>query len=49
MEGGGTTAVAALPDAVRRGLVTKAAVTEAFKRVARVRVRLGMLDPSTPL
>ena len=45
MEGGGTAAIDALPDAIRRGLTNAAAVAEAFKRVMRVRLRLGMLDP----
>lgn len=34
-----------LPDAVRRGLISESAVTEACRRVLTVRFRLGLFDP----
>lgn len=46
-EGGGFAAIAALPAALRRGAVDEAAISEAFRRIFRVRIKLGLLDPPT--
>ena len=44
-EGGGTAAVALLHDAISRGKTSAAKVAQALRRLLRVRIRLGMLDP----
>ena len=46
-EGGGTGAISQLAAAVKDGKTTAAAVANAFKRLFRLRIRLGMLDPPT--
>ena len=42
-EGGGTGAIAKLPEAVAAGLTTAATVATAFRRLFAARIRLGML------
>jgi beta-glucosidase-like glycosyl hydrolase len=46
-EGGGNGCVQTLPDLVKNGTVNASAVAAAFRRLFRVRLRLGMLDPPT--
>lgn len=46
-EGGGNGCVQTLPDLVKNGTVNASAVAAAFRRIFRVRLRLGMLDPPT--
>lgn len=46
-EGGGFAAIAALPTALKQGTVDEAAISEAFRRIFRVRIKLGLLDPPT--
>lgn len=46
-EGGGNGCVQTLPDLVKNGTVNASAVAVAFRRLFRVRLRLGMLDPPT--
>ena len=46
-EGGGTQAIDQLAQAVTDGKTTNDAVDTAFKRLYRIRIRLGMLDPPT--
>lgn len=46
-EGGGTSAISHLHDALSHNLTTRARVRAAFRRLFRVRIRLGMLDPPT--
>ena len=46
-EGGGTQAIGALSQAIADGKTTKLAVATAFRRLFRVRIRLGFLDPPT--
>ena len=46
-EGGGTQAISKLAQAILLGKTTVAAVDTALKRLYRVRMRLGMLDPPT--
>ncbi len=46
-EGGGNGCVQTLPDLVKNGTVNSSAVAAAFRRLFRVRLRLGMLDPPT--
>ena len=48
-EGGGTSAIAQLASAVAAGLTTSAKIETAFKRLMRVRMQLGMLDPPSLL
>jgi len=50
-EGGGTKAISELAQAVADGKVSKETVATAFRRLFRIRIRLGMLDPpaSMPL
>lgn len=45
--GGGTIAVSYLPQALADGKVTNATLSQAFGRLMRVRIQLGMLDPPT--
>jgi hypothetical protein len=44
-EGGGTAAIVHLADAISHNLTTSAAVETAFRRLMRMRIRLGMFDP----
>lgn len=44
-EGGGVSAISHLAAAVQHGLTNATAVEHAFRRLMRMRVRLGMLDP----
>ena len=44
-EGGGTTAIVHLQDAVNHNLTTATAIEHAFRRLMRMRIRLGMFDP----
>ena len=44
-EGGGNGCVQTLPEAVKNGTVNASAVAQAFRRLFRARIRLGMLDP----
>jgi beta-glucosidase len=44
-EGGGNGVTSHLQDAIKHGKTTKAKVEEAFRRVFRIRIRMGMLDP----
>jgi beta-glucosidase len=46
-EGGGATALKRLPAAVASGAVSESTVNEAFRRLFRARIMLGMLDPPT--
>lgn len=46
-EGGGNACVSMLPALVANGTVNASAVSTAFRRLLRVRLRLGMLDPPT--
>lgn len=48
-EGGGNGCVQTLPDLVQNGTVNASAVARAFRRLFRVRMRLGMLDPPLEL
>ena len=44
-EGGGTTIIDKIPDAVSAGLTTAKHVRRAFERLMLVRMRLGLFDP----
>lgn len=44
-EGGGWTAISALPQCLKDGTVKAATVTASFKRLFRARFQLGMFDP----
>ena len=44
-EGGGTQAISHLQDAVAHGLTNSSAIETAFRRLMRMRIRLGMFDP----
>lgn len=44
-EGGGTAAISHLQDAVAHGLTNNTAIEAAFRRLMRMRIRLGMFDP----
>ena len=46
-EGGGNGCVSMLPALVANGTVNSSAISAAFERLFRVRLRLGMLDPPT--
>lgn len=46
-EGGGSIAIDSMPAAVAAGMVTEATVDQALRRLLRVRIGLGMLDPPT--
>jgi beta-glucosidase len=46
-EGGGTSAIKALPRAIADKLVNSSSITTSFKRLFRIRILLGMLDPPT--
>lgn len=46
-EGGGKSAIGALPAALAAGNVTKAEINTSFQRLFRIRIKLGMLDPPT--
>ena len=46
-EGGGTSAISHLSDAVAHGLTNATVIGKAFRRLMRMRIRLGMLDPPT--
>ena len=48
-EGGGNAAISELPAAVKDGKTDAAAVATALRRLYRVRIRLGMLDPPTSM
>lgn len=44
-EGGGTSAISHLQDAVTHGLTNATTIEAAFRRLMRMRIRLGMFDP----
>mmetsp|Transcript_31135 Transcript_31135/g.50518 ORF Transcript_31135/g.50518 Transcript_31135/m.50518 type:complete len:905 (-) Transcript_31135:13-2727(-) len=44
-EGGGTTAIDEIPQAIAQGLMTVEDVNLAFRRIFRTRIMLGMFDP----
>ena len=44
-EGGGTAAISHLQDAVTHGLTNNTVIEAAFRRLMRMRIRLGMFDP----
>ena len=46
-EGGGTRAIEQIPEALENGWVSDDVINEAFRRLFRVRIRLGMHDPPT--
>lgn len=46
-EGGGNASISMLPEALAAGDVTLDRITQAFSRLFRVRIQLGMLDPPT--
>ena len=46
-EGGGTSVISSIADAVAQNLTTEARVESAFRRLMRTRITLGMLDPPT--
>jgi beta-glucosidase len=48
-EGGGTSAISHLQAAITDGLTSAATVEQAFRRLMRMRIRLGMFDPPTLL
>eukprot|EP00936_MAST-01D_sp_MAST-1D-sp1_P000772 g772.t1 len=46
-EGGGTSVISSIADAIAQNLTTAARVESAFRRLMRTRITLGMLDPPT--